>query len=81
MPSIPLPPQQWLSRGVSLLDFPRPGMEHLGCIPIASYLRALLDQELDWQQLVEVAAKLAGSWSSSRLQAEGRISNVYKKIK
>lgn len=57
------------------------GMEHPGHIPISSYLRVLLDQELDWQRLVEVAARLAGSWSSSRLQGERRISNIYKKIK
>lgn len=57
------------------------GMEHPGHIPISSYLRVLLDQELDWQWLVEVAARLAGSWSSSRLQGERRISNIYQKNK
>lgn len=60
---------------------PRPGTEHPGRIPIASYLGVLLDWDQDWDQdrgqqwLVEAAVALAGSWSSSRLQGEGRISN------
>lgn len=47
--------------------------------PIASYLGVLLarDQERGWQRLAGAAAGLAGSWSASRLQGEGRISKDF----
>lgn len=81
MLSIPLPPQRWPKeegptpwQGIGQLP---PGTEHPGCIPITSYLGVLLDQEQEWgqQQLAEVAVGLAGSWSASHLQGEGRINN------
>lgn len=58
-------------------NVPPAGTEHPGHIPIASYLWVLLDrvQERGRQRLAGAAVGLAGSWSSSRLQGKGTISN------